>query len=654
MKIQQQDRQVQSSSTNSKAFSIQASGKMFHMVISGLYSDKPTSITREIYSNAFDAHAMVGKEDVPFDVVYPTTMDPTFTVRDYGPGIPHDKMEEFYTVLGHSTKEDTNVAVGKWGVGRMSPMSYTDSFSVVSRHRGLKAFYSVQKGADGSPSLHTMAPPHATDEPDGLEVSFPIDRYDVSAFSRAARRVSLGFKVKPNVVNDSDPLVDPKVLMEGDTFQIIEHPDFKGPDGAGAYARMGCVLYKVDGAYVPNLLRSRYDQSFIVEFPIGDLDVTASREDLSYDETTVKNLKKGLEKVKEEIHTLAEAEVQGAENILVAHRKYSDLRPYLKGPVTYKGVEINSPYYTLGDSDLQVGRVCTYGKSVNAGFQTASVLHCGDLSQVFVQDLNTKTKDVRAAQRVLSHPSVSNIDYWIKYDSGQPEQVKQLKDFLALVKPFADVVYVKDIPDPGPRTGTRSPAKVKTLSGGGYLRDYDMSPEEFQKGGVYVKLKNKDLVCDRLGRASLVSAGQAALGLTQVICVPKTLWKRFEDDPNWELLEPKVRTFVETDTKEKLRLCESYWDSFGFLNRVAKLGIAPVKPPQKRQLHGSGLSRAVLLSLLVAYGKAPADLKTADQRFQESVLKKYPLLRYYSYGSEAEFKEYVRLVDAQTNINLAA
>ncbi len=149
MKMNTNLRLVENNATTTKDFTIQASGKMFHMVISGLYSNKPQSITREIWSNAFDAHAMVGKETEPFLVTFPTALSPTFSCRDFGPGIAHGDMEGFYTVLGHSTKENTNTAVGKWGVGRMSPMSYTDTFSVVSYHKGEVSYYAVQLGPDG-------------------------------------------------------------------------------------------------------------------------------------------------------------------------------------------------------------------------------------------------------------------------------------------------------------------------------------------------------------------------------------------------------------------------------------------------------------------------------------------------------------------------
>lgn len=204
MKTNTAVRLVENNAMSSTAFTIQASGKMFHMVISGLYSNKAQSITRELWSNAFDAHSMVGKEDVPFEVTFPTAMTPVFSVRDFGPGIAHDDMEGFYTVLGHSTKENTNKAVGKWGVGRMSPMSYTDTFSVVSRHKGMVAYYSVQLGPDGAPQLHVLAPPSPTTEADGLEVSFPVKRGDIGLFQNAAEVVSYGFKVSPAVTNSKE------------------------------------------------------------------------------------------------------------------------------------------------------------------------------------------------------------------------------------------------------------------------------------------------------------------------------------------------------------------------------------------------------------------------------------------------------------------
>lgn len=42
----------------------------------------------------------------------PSVWEPTFRVRDFGPGMPHEFMMGKYTVAFHSEKDDTNNQVG--------------------------------------------------------------------------------------------------------------------------------------------------------------------------------------------------------------------------------------------------------------------------------------------------------------------------------------------------------------------------------------------------------------------------------------------------------------------------------------------------------------------------------------------------------------
>ena len=116
----------------STQFSIKANGKAFKVLIDGLYSDKIRAVVREIWSNAFDAHAMAGNTDKPFDCHLPTIFAPHFAVRDYGVGMSHDQIMRLYTTVFESSKEDTNDQVGKLGLGSKSPFAYTDTFTVTS------------------------------------------------------------------------------------------------------------------------------------------------------------------------------------------------------------------------------------------------------------------------------------------------------------------------------------------------------------------------------------------------------------------------------------------------------------------------------------------------------------------------------------------
>lgn len=662
MKHRQSNRNTQTSSLSSKEFSIQASGKMFHMVISGLYSDKPKSITREIYSNAFDAHAMVGKEDVPFDVIYPTSMDPTFTVRDYGPGIPHEGMEDFYTVLGHSTKEDTNVAVGKWGVGRMSPMSYTDTFNVVSRHKGMKAFYSVQLGEGGEPSLHTLAMPTPTDEPDGLEVSFPIDRWDISDFAGAARRMAMGLKVKPNVLNDENPFQDPEIILQGDGFYFFNHPDFSDWKHRGVYAQMGCVLYPISRDHIPHTLRGR---CLVVEFPIGELDVTASREDLSYDEITINNIRKRLDLVLEKIGQLIEVQVRDAKTHFEACVLYTRAKGAtgFSPKVKWNDKELDRFFQTLLFHTAW-SRVSTFGKSVKCYWESENqtlTVDTSDITTVYIQNVDKKTREPRAAERIFIHNTQTqgrSGAVWIRYHKGDTNAEQEIELLKKEMQGYVSFVYTCDLPDPGPR-GNRAKTKLKKVeSPRTYWADYTMDDAEFQAGGIWMPISN-NRPDDAHYRYVFYLKVMRNLGLvSSVVVVPKTYWPRFEKASNWKTLRSVVDEYVKNNLEAKQKFAASNSWTASEYRYLASLGVSnkwfgPIKKgveESKKTYHG--LYCGDMWKLLRMTGNLGKGVDV--ESYMDSFYKQYPLLKLYRSGMDEEFREYVRMVDAKQQTQLAA
>ena len=126
MKTSIAPRQVDTNAGETQEFTIKANGKAFRALISTLYENKIQSIVREIWSNALDAHVEAGCADVPFSVTFPTMLNPVFIVRDYGVSLEHDQVMRLYTTVFESTKEDTNDATGKFGLGSKSPFAYTD------------------------------------------------------------------------------------------------------------------------------------------------------------------------------------------------------------------------------------------------------------------------------------------------------------------------------------------------------------------------------------------------------------------------------------------------------------------------------------------------------------------------------------------------
>jgi hypothetical protein len=264
-----------------KSFTIEANGKAFRTLVDKLYSDKPGAIVRELCSNAFDSHVAAGKADVPFEVTVPTALNPVFGVRDFGTGMDHETVTTLYTTLFGSSKESTNDQVGMLGLGSKSPFSYTDQFAIRcydgTRVRSYLAFIENS----GVPAL-TLAGEEDCSEPQGVEVKLSIKHGDYHEFARAARRFLNGFFPVPAV--EGMNFAEPEEILHVDNVRILLATSELDE---GTYIRQGCVIYPISKSSVlQNSLRV-HRIAVVIDVPIGSIDVTASREDFSYDEQSI-------------------------------------------------------------------------------------------------------------------------------------------------------------------------------------------------------------------------------------------------------------------------------------------------------------------------------------------------------------------------------
>ena len=139
MKIAQETNDVQVAGAQStETFTIRASAKAFQILSSNLYSNPLGAVIRELSTNAYDAHVMSDKADEPFVLTLPNSLDPTFRVRDFGPGLSPTEISQVYTTFFESTKTDSNDVVGCLGLGSKSPFGIADSFTINSYQNGTK------------------------------------------------------------------------------------------------------------------------------------------------------------------------------------------------------------------------------------------------------------------------------------------------------------------------------------------------------------------------------------------------------------------------------------------------------------------------------------------------------------------------------------
>lgn len=269
------------------ALRIKASPKAFKILSDGLYSDKILAVIREISCNAFDAHVDAGKGDVPFTIHLPNAISPNFVIRDNGKGISPENMENIFTVFFESTKTQSNDVVGCLGLGCKSPLSYTDSFIVDSFYGGYKHTYSIYKNESGIPScLHLSS--EVSGEPTGVCITIPVKQSDFYSFSEKAKTVYTQFAVKPIIKGNPIDIPNKNYIISNHIFGL------RNRDWRSSQAIMGNISYPLNDLHTSDIqdnIKDVLGLDIDIFFNIGELDVSASREKLSYDKTTVANIK---------------------------------------------------------------------------------------------------------------------------------------------------------------------------------------------------------------------------------------------------------------------------------------------------------------------------------------------------------------------------
>jgi hypothetical protein len=276
--------------TSAVAFGISQknSGWIMRILRDSIYSDKLLAVLREYGANAWDAHRMVGKSDVPIQVTLPTDTDRILRIRDFGPGLSKSQVLELYTQYGESTKRCDNNAVGMLGIGCKSGFAYADSFTVTSWHAGMVRIFVASMDAKGDCFMKMLNEEACDEAMTGVEVSLAIRSDDVYDCTNKARGLYRYFTPQPVINTTLEPLPTPMFGGSGLTHGTL----WQGHNSWTAL--MGCVPYPVAThqlsgveGYDPRMLSQVAGALF---FKVGDLEINASREGLAYDDKTKKAL----------------------------------------------------------------------------------------------------------------------------------------------------------------------------------------------------------------------------------------------------------------------------------------------------------------------------------------------------------------------------
>jgi len=278
-------------------FGISESGKMFRILSDGMYKDKIGSMVRELSSNARDAHVDTNQADKPFVIHLPNAFEPWFSVTDFGSGISAEDIFKVLCVYGESTKDQTNDAIGAFGLGAKTPYAYTDNFTVRSRFEGMERLYTASIDSSDMPVMNLQMEQETT-ESNGFQITVSVSDSDFNRFKDKTIEQLKFFPVKPTVENCSnfeweDTTVD--IAYESDLVTMYNG----GWGGAvnGLMVIQGGVGYPVDIDLLDGIDKTTQqfaealkEKSAVMEFAIGDIDVTAPRENISYVKRTIDNI----------------------------------------------------------------------------------------------------------------------------------------------------------------------------------------------------------------------------------------------------------------------------------------------------------------------------------------------------------------------------
>jgi hypothetical protein len=302
-------------------FRIESSAKAYEILASNLYSDKVSAVIRELSCNAADAHVEAGIHEVPFEVDLPVGDNGVnyFRVRDFGSGLNAEQIEDVFTVFFSSTKTGSKAYTGAFGLGCKSPFAVADNFFVNSYINGKKYYYHCHR-QNGIPAISFMKE-ETTNQKTGLEIIVPANNAKSSEWLEKATSIFEHFKTRPKINIRINFFNQNEVYKCGNNWENTEN--------SGIWIVMNNVrypvnLHKIDrnNFFVENFLSKR---GVVYHVPPRSIEVTPSREGVSYTKETIDFLNNHIAKINKDFIENIQEQIQSCTTMLSAKFLYNKI-----------------------------------------------------------------------------------------------------------------------------------------------------------------------------------------------------------------------------------------------------------------------------------------------------------------------------------------
>lgn len=302
MKLESTNTVVRGGLGGEKAFSFKLTAKAFEIVMAGIYQNKIGAVVREICSNADDSHRKAGKQHVPYTVKLPYSLEPYLIVDDEGTGLSPEDVIRFCSTVFESDKDLSNEDIGGFGLGVKSPYTITDSFNIATRWNGTEYNFITMKNEEGLPCIMQLGS-NPTDRCNGMTITIPVKDQSYYRFRDELKTQLKFFVNKPTVYENGSAMLYPETYW----YKLEPTMSYGNVDvyeKASRYNQlitvvMGGVGYKVGLELLNNNdLKKPIELigiDFVINFPIGEVDIQPSREGLEYTDKTIDALTESLQ-----------------------------------------------------------------------------------------------------------------------------------------------------------------------------------------------------------------------------------------------------------------------------------------------------------------------------------------------------------------------
>ena len=141
-----------------------------------LYKNPLEASIRELVSNAVDATVSAKLEDVKPIQLFLDEYNNFLSVEDFGSGMSYDDLLNIYSKYGASTKRDDFSAIGSYGLGAKAPLSYTDSFTLITT-KDKETVVAIVSKTDSFPQIQIISK-EITENPNGTKVQISLNDND--------------------------------------------------------------------------------------------------------------------------------------------------------------------------------------------------------------------------------------------------------------------------------------------------------------------------------------------------------------------------------------------------------------------------------------------------------------------------------------------